>query len=504
MAAFSAGSTTSITLDYNDSLTVVGNADLLFAPTGGSTFRTRSTGTQVFGPLKATSTTVTLTALGDGSYTTSNDNRVDYPVTADANGALYANGALVSGDSNPSQPKRFKTAAKELSLSGGSYTKLGATGTVEVGSTPWLGSQTHHRITTGSASGDQVGYRYRWTSGGPSLSAIGGIVVPVRVEQVGTTPSAEVDVVISNNISAGTANVSQKLYLQGGLTGDQFLYFPIESFVAAGTPTQVAEGTVVVYDIHVQVTNRTAGTAAVVNVGSLYTSCGIRPTISLGWDDGLLSQYTEAFPLMLAAGLRGSIGIAKDYVGQPGYMTEAQITELYRAGWDIVVHGVLAHTDAQFDTRAKLLAEVQKNRDYVASKWPGAHTHYTYIGGALSQWSISVLQELGFVTGRLVNRGAPMGLGVGVNAASWLLMPSSPTFDAVVATRTADIDAAVAQKWAMTELHMHSVNPVGSEPAIETTSRANATTIINKVRDLRALGLIDCLTRSQLYARFAA
>jgi len=412
--------------------------------------------------------------------------------------------ALVSGGGNPYQPKRFKTAAKELSLSGGAYTKLGATGTVEVGSTPWFGGQTHHRITTGTASGDQVGYRYRWTSGGPSLSAIGGLVVPVRVEQVGATPSAEVDVFISNNISAGTANVNQTLYLQAGLAGDQFLYFPLESFAASGTPTQVAEGAVVVYDIHVQVTNRTAGTAAIVNVGTIHTSCGVRPAISLGWDDGLLSQYTEAFPLMLAAGLRGSIGIAKDHVGQPGYMTEAQITELYRAGWDIVVHGVLAHTNAQFDTRAKLLAEVQKNRDYVASMWPGAHMHYNYIGGALSQWSISVLQELGFLTGRLVNRSAPMGLGVGVSAASWLLMPSSPTLDAVVATRSADIDAAVAQKWAITELHMHSVNPIAPEPAIETTSRSNATTIINKVRDLRAQGLLDCLTRSQLYARYAA
>jgi len=308
---------------------------------------------------------------------------------------------------------------------------------------------------------------------------------------------------ISNNVSAGTANAAQTRYLQNGLIGDQFVYFPIDRFTAAGTPTQAADGTST-YDFVLYIVNRTTGTATQCLVGPPQLSCGVRPKISLGWDDGLISTYTEVFPVMSAAGLRGTLSVAKDYVGTSGYMTEAQITRLYDAGWNIVVHGVLAHTDASITTRAQLLAEVARNQAYIAEKWPGGERHYTYIGGAVvNAWSISVLQELGFVTARLVNRGYPMGVGVGMTDASWLLMASNPTLDANVATRLTDISDAVSGKWAITEMHMHSVNPVSPETGVETTSRANAQSVIDAVAAAVAAGDMDCVTREEMYRAFA-
>lgn len=400
--------------------------------------------------------------------------------------------------------ERQLAAPKEFSYSGGTYSSQGGSGTTATTTDTIFGSGQHYRITTGATSGNTQGFRYRWTSSnGPNLSWHGGIIIPVRVEAIGAAASSEVLLQISNSVSSGTANVAQTRYLQNGLLGDQFVYFPIDKFTAAGTPTQAADGTST-YDFVLYIVNRTTGTATQCLVGPPQLSCGVRPKISLGWDDGLISTYTEAFPMMAAAGLRGTLSVAKDYVGTSGYMTEAQITRLYDAGWNIVVHGVLAHTDASITTRAQLLAEVARNQAYIAEKWPGGERHYTYPGGALvNDWSISVLQELGFVTARLVNRGYPMGVGVGMTSASWLLMASNPTLDANVATRLTDISDAVSGKWPITEMHMHSVNPVSPETGVETTSRTNAQSVVDAVAAAVAAGDMDCVTREEMYLAFA-
>lgn len=415
---------------------------------------------------------------------------------ADAGGS----GLARPGGTRVLNTRTRRASARGFSYTGGSFTQL--SGTVATATNDLFGTEQHYRLTTGTSSGNSAQFRYRWTSGGPSLSAIGGIVIPVRMEQVGSSASSELTLQISNTVSAGTANVGQIQYLQNGLLGEQFVYFPLDKFVAAGSPTQ-SPVDAAVYDFQLALVNRSAGTACIAVIGQPFLSCGVRPSISLGFDDARTSQFTEAYPLMSNAGLVGNLWVAADYVGTSGYMTEAQITELYKAGWMIGVHGNLTNTDGSLTTRALLLAEIQRNRDYVASRWPGGEMHYAYPGGAVSQWSISVLQELGFLTARLVNRAHPMGVGVGVSAASWMLMPSNPTLDAAASARQTDIADCITGLWPMMEMHFHSVNSVSPETAVESTSRANAKTIIELVRDKVALGVLDCVTRDEMYLRFA-
>jgi peptidoglycan/xylan/chitin deacetylase (PgdA/CDA1 family) len=427
----------------------------------------------------------------------------DAPQRVDALWSDPTGAALVRPDNTRVLTSRTRRAApRALSYSGGSYLYLA--GTVDAVASDVFGTQQHYRMTTGTASGDTAQFRYRWTSGNPSLSAIGGIVLPIRVEQVGSAASSELLLTISNTVSAGTANVNQLQYLHLGRTGDQFVYFPLDKFTANGAPTQVPVDANL-YDFNLTLTNRSAGTATIAVLGTPQLSCGVRPTISLGFDDGLLSQYTEAYPLMSNAGLVGNLWVSPDYVDQPGYMTRAQVTELHKAGWMIGVHGNVSHTSGGITSRDILLAEVRRNLDYVAANWPGeGQRHYVYIGGAVNaSWSLSVLQELGFVTARLVTRGHPMGVGVGVTPASWLLMPSSAVLDATVAAQQTNIADCITGLWPMMEMHFHSINPVSPESAVETTSRANAKTLIELVRDKVALGVLDCVTRDDMYRRFA-
>ena len=412
------------------------------------------------------------------------------------------NTVLVGADGKEFQldlPKASKAARTvPLGFAGGAYSQIAGTVTPYT-DVVWSGGISH-RMVTGTADGNTAEFRYRWTGVGPVIDGIGGYVLPIRVLGVGATPGAEIRILISNDTSYTTQNVMGLKYLESGLLGDQFLYFPIPEFVENGGAGQAAYGEL--YDFVVRVTNKTAGTALDIQVGNPLYSCGMRPAISIGCDDGLLSQYTELFPLMEEYGLKGTISIAKDYLGTTGYMTEAQVTEMYDAGWDVVVHGENGHNT--FGSLAALEADIEMNRAYVAARWPRAADHYTYIGGLVNNdYSYQALTNLGFKTARLVTTVAPPGLSAGFTAGAWLRMQSSFVTTATAAARVTQIEALVTNKSVQTELHFHSVEAVSPETAVENTSRAAAITILEKVRDLRALGKIDVFTRSELYRKYS-
>ncbi len=360
-----------------------------------------------------------------------------------------------------------------------------------------------HRMTTGSNSGDQASFRYRWTTSGPSVDGIGGYILPIRMITGGPLGGTadEIRLLISNNTASGTANVNQISYLTGGVLGEVYAYFPLDKFSDGGTGGQTPYGTI--YDFFVSVTCKNAGYPVQIEVGNPLYSGGVRPAISIGVDDGLASTYYELFPLLESYGWRGTVSIAKDYVGTAGYMTEAQISVLYNAGWDIVVHGVLPHTNGAFSTLASLTAEIARNQEYIKERWPGAHEHYTYIGGQVSSNSFAALHALGFKTARLVTKDATPGVACTLTEDAWLRMQSTPVLDATVAARITQISEMVSGKWPALEMHLHSVNGASYETPVENTSRANAISLFDAVLAQVVAGKIDVLTRSEIYRRFA-
>ncbi|MEW6421616.1 MAG: polysaccharide deacetylase family protein [Deinococcota bacterium] len=66
-------------------------------------------------------------------------------------------------------------------------------------------------------------------------------------------------------------------------------------------------------------------------------------TATLRFDDGFESVYREAFPVLQALGVPGTVYPILDLIGQPGHMTQAQLDELRAAGWEIGSH---THTHA--------------------------------------------------------------------------------------------------------------------------------------------------------------
>lgn len=80
--------------------------------------------------------------------------------------------------------------------------------------------------------------------------------------------------------------------------------------------------------------------------------------ISFTFDDGHVSTYTHAFPLMREAGLVGHLAVITDLVGQSGRYTWEQIHEMVAAGWEVESHTCTHHlSDLSLDALHREVVE---------------------------------------------------------------------------------------------------------------------------------------------------
>lgn len=143
-----------------------------------------------------------------------------------------------------------------------------------------------------------------------------------------------------------------------------------------------------------------------VQIGGVYVIPQPQPTVVLMFDDG----YTEWLWLAAEAKKRGipmSFGIAMDYIGTPGFLTEDEVkaiandpsglfemTNHCRVNTAYNVAGFAAYTQAMLDTR-----------DYLVNKlglsYKSASCHQ-YVQGIFDQTLINWMKANGFICGREV------------------------------------------------------------------------------------------------------
>jgi len=149
-------------------------------------------------------------------------------------------------------------------------------------------------------------------------------------------------------------------------------------------------------------------TGGVMKIHGLFKYQRRRPFCVIQFDDGLIDQYKTVFAYMSSKGFVGDIAVGKDYTDPASYCTTAQLGEMYRAGWDMVVHGVKNHNDGSLTTSALLRAEIAYNQNHLlANGWTRGAYEYVYPGGIInaSTDSKAQLTALGFRTSRLVTTG---------------------------------------------------------------------------------------------------
>jgi peptidoglycan/xylan/chitin deacetylase (PgdA/CDA1 family) len=93
-----------------------------------------------------------------------------------------------------------------------------------------------------------------------------------------------------------------------------------------------------------------------------YTPVGFnRPLLTLTFDDGILSQYSNGLPLLQKYNLPATFYIISGMLGQEGYMTGAQVKSLYNVGEDIGSHSV-THPDLTTLRATQLTNELSRSQ----------------------------------------------------------------------------------------------------------------------------------------------
>ncbi|MGB9937807.1 MAG: Ig-like domain-containing protein [Methanobacterium sp.] len=135
----------------------------------------------------------------------------------------------------------------------------------------------------------------------------------------------------------------------------------------------------------------------------------IIPTITskivITFDDGAESIYANAYPIMKQYGIKGTVFINTAYIGQPWYMTLAELQELHNAGWTIASHAN-EHVDLTTLSRAAKITQLQTAINWLKNNGfaDGAY-YFASPNGAYNQELLDVCRELGIVIHRTTNEG---------------------------------------------------------------------------------------------------
>jgi len=146
----------------------------------------------------------------------------------------------------------------------------------------------------------------------------------------------------------------------------------------------------------------TIDNASLVKLGS--TNAGIFSTggVTLAFDDGWRNQYYNAVPKLDSSGLPATFYITTrqmyDY-GFVGFMSRAQVQELYGKGYEIGAHS-RTHAHLASLSESGQINEIAGSRDDLHAMGIQPVEAFAYPFGEYNQTTINVTQNAGFTSGR--------------------------------------------------------------------------------------------------------
>jgi peptidoglycan/xylan/chitin deacetylase (PgdA/CDA1 family) len=122
-------------------------------------------------------------------------------------------------------------------------------------------------------------------------------------------------------------------------------------------------------------------------------AASVRAVIS--FDDGDLSCYTIAAPILETHGLRGEFFVVTRWIGQPGFMTVEQLRDLAHRG-----HGVHSHSRTHPRltalTPAQIDDELRGSKDDLEAALGQAVTQFSIPGGAYDGRVVDIARSAGY------------------------------------------------------------------------------------------------------------
>jgi peptidoglycan/xylan/chitin deacetylase (PgdA/CDA1 family) len=189
-----------------------------------------------------------------------------------------------------------------------------------------------------------------------------------------------------------------------------------------------------------------------------------RGLVSITFDDGWTSQYTNAFPLLKKYGLASTFYIISgELTNQPDYMTVPQIKALQTAGHEIASHSV-SHRDLTTDSATQLTNEMKTSQATLQTQFDVKIPHFAYPYGAYNAKTI---------TEGLIYYQSQRSTDTGYNTIDNLNLTTLKVQNIDSTTTPAQVQdwvdqAAHDKTWLILVYHEVATTPVGSDPLYNT------------------------------------
>jgi len=138
-----------------------------------------------------------------------------------------------------------------------------------------------------------------------------------------------------------------------------------------------------------------------------------RRAVVITFDDGHISSYQHAFPILQKYGFPATYFLYTDFIGAKEALSWQQVREMQKSGLiDFQLHSkthsnliVRLPNESEQRYRDRLDGEVRVARDVIQRNVPGKVTHYAYPFGDANEIVLERLQRADFVLGLTVNAG---------------------------------------------------------------------------------------------------
>jgi peptidoglycan/xylan/chitin deacetylase (PgdA/CDA1 family) len=136
-------------------------------------------------------------------------------------------------------------------------------------------------------------------------------------------------------------------------------------------------------------------------------------SIVLTFDDGYDDNYVNVFPTLKDHGFVGTffvIGSPTDY-GSPGYLRWEQILEMYNNGMEIGAHSLTHRYNLGQMRPSTQDTEIKNDNKLMVDHLPNWTPIFSYPSGSYNQYTIDLLNSLGYVAAVTTNQGALQSSG---------------------------------------------------------------------------------------------
>ena len=124
----------------------------------------------------------------------------------------------------------------------------------------------------------------------------------------------------------------------------------------------------------------------------------------LTFDDGLISDYEKAFPVLREKQIKATFFVTVENIGKPGYMDIVQIREMASYGMEIGSHG-LQHQYLVSLSSLQARQEIEVSKDKLEQALGAAVFSFAPVGGHFKSWMLDFAEESGYSAFASMNPG---------------------------------------------------------------------------------------------------